>query len=148
MEDFQQLRMQLAHKNRQLQQIAAQLKTELFGIDAIIDRVIDSVRAWYLLPELVTRPVIVCLWGLTGTGKTQLVRRLARLPSRRRRSPGTCGLAALLEPPRGQAGLARPWERLTAAAARPADCARTPLRCVPCRPGACHRSSPARPAPR
>jgi hypothetical protein len=73
------LREQLAQKNRQLQDIAAQLKTELFGIDAIIDRVIDSVRAWYVLPELVARPVIVCLWGLTGTGKTQLVRRLAQL---------------------------------------------------------------------
>jgi cell division protease FtsH len=57
----------------------AQLKTELFGIEPIIDRVIDSVRAWYVLPGLVTRPVIVCLWGLTGTGKTQLVRRLAQL---------------------------------------------------------------------
>lgn len=73
------LRAQLAQKNQQLQDVAAQLKTELFGIDAIIDRVIDSVRAWYVLPELVTRPVIVCLWGLTGTGKTQLVRRLAQL---------------------------------------------------------------------
>jgi len=79
MNDSQQLREQLAQKNRQLQEIAAQLKTELFGIDTIIDRVIDSVRAWVLLPELVSRPVIVCLWGLTGTGKTQLVRRLAQL---------------------------------------------------------------------
>lgn len=73
------LREQLAQRNQQLQAIAAQLKTELFGIDAIIDRVIDSVRAWYVLPGLVARPVIVCLWGLTGTGKTQLVRRLAQL---------------------------------------------------------------------
>ena len=73
------LRAQLAHRNQQLQEIAALLKTELFGIDPIIDRVIDSVRAWYVLPELVARPVIVCLWGLTGTGKTQLVRRLAQL---------------------------------------------------------------------
>ena len=73
------LREQLALRNQQLQEIAAQLKTELFGIDPVIDRVIDSVRAWYVLPELVTRPVIVCLWGLTGTGKTQLVRRLAQL---------------------------------------------------------------------
>ena len=79
MTDSLELREQLARKNRQLQEIAAQLKTELFGIDAIIDRVIDSVRAWVLLPELVARPVIVCLWGLTGTGKTQLVRRLAQL---------------------------------------------------------------------
>ena len=70
---------QLAERNRQLQEIAAQLKTELFGIDTVIDRVVDAVRAWYVLPELVSRPVIVCLWGLTGTGKTQLVRRLAQL---------------------------------------------------------------------
>lgn len=73
------LRLQLAQRNQRLREVAAQLKTELFGIDAIIDRVIDSVRAWYVLPGLVSRPVIVCLWGLTGTGKTQLVRRLAQL---------------------------------------------------------------------
>ena len=79
MNDPQELREQLALRSRQLQEIAAQLKTELFGIDTVIDRVIDSVRAWYVLPELVSRPVIVCLWGLTGTGKTQLVRRLAQL---------------------------------------------------------------------
>ncbi len=72
-------REQLAQDQRRLQEIAAQLKTELLGIDPIIDRVIDSIRAWYLLPELVSRPVIVCLWGLTGTGKTQLVRRLTQL---------------------------------------------------------------------
>ncbi|MBF5006132.1 AAA family ATPase [Diaphorobacter caeni] len=58
---------------------AKTLKTELFGLDTLIDRLIDSVRAWYLLPEVIDRPVIVCLWGLTGTGKTQLVRRLAQL---------------------------------------------------------------------
>ncbi|MFX1677657.1 AAA family ATPase [Mitsuaria sp. CC2] len=79
MNESNDLRAQLAQRNRQLQDVAAQLKTELFGIDAIIDRVIDSVRAWYVLPELVSRPVIVCLWGLTGTGKTQLVRRLTQL---------------------------------------------------------------------
>ena len=79
MTDSLDMREQLAQKSRQLRDIAAQLKTELFGIDAIIDRVIDSVRAWYVLPELVARPVVVCLWGLTGTGKTQLVRRLAQL---------------------------------------------------------------------
>ncbi|HEY9023677.1 MAG TPA: AAA family ATPase [Burkholderiaceae bacterium] len=79
MTDSRELRAQLARKNQQLQEIAARLKTELFGIDHIIDRVIDSARAWYVLPELVARPVIVCLWGLTGTGKTQLVRRLAQL---------------------------------------------------------------------
>jgi hypothetical protein len=79
MNDPQALHDRLVHKNLKLQEIAAQLKTELFGIDPVIDRAIESVRAWYILPELVTRPVIVCLWGLTGTGKTQLVRLLAQL---------------------------------------------------------------------
>lgn len=69
----------LALRQQALAQAAAQLKAELFGIDDVIDRVIDAIRAWYVLPQLITRPVIVCLWGLTGTGKTQLTRRLAQL---------------------------------------------------------------------
>lgn len=69
----------LARRQQALAQAAEQLKAELFGIDDVIDRVIDAIRAWYVLPQLITRPVIVCLWGLTGTGKTQLTRRLAQL---------------------------------------------------------------------
>jgi hypothetical protein len=72
------LHAELSERTRHLQTVAEALKTELFGIDDIIDRVIDSLRAWYVLPQLISRPVIVCLWGLTGTGKTQLVRRLAQ----------------------------------------------------------------------
>ena len=73
------LREQMHERQQNLQAIAAQLKVELIGIDDVIDRVIDAVRAWYVMPQLITRPVIVCLWGLTGTGKTQLTRRLAQL---------------------------------------------------------------------
>lgn len=69
----------LAQRQHTLAAAAAQLKAELVGIDDVIDCVIDAVRAWYVLPQLITRPVIVCLWGLTGTGKTQLTRRLAQL---------------------------------------------------------------------
>ena len=69
------LRVQMHERQQNLQAIAAQLKTELIGIDDVIDRVIGAVRAWYVMPQLITRPVIVCLWGLTGTGKTQLTRR-------------------------------------------------------------------------
>ena len=68
----------ITSRNAKLKTITSELKTELFGIDAAIDRVIDSLRAWYVLPEIMTRPVIVCLWGLTGTGKTQLTRSLAK----------------------------------------------------------------------
>ena len=64
------LHAELSERTRHLQTVAEALKAELFGIDDIIDRVIDSLRAWYVLPQLISRPVVICLWGLTGTGKT------------------------------------------------------------------------------
>lgn len=76
--DNETIRRQIAERSETLARVRAELKAELFGIDGIIDRVIESVRAWYVLPAIVQRPVIVCLWGLTGTGKTQLVRLLAQ----------------------------------------------------------------------
>lgn len=69
---------ELTIRQAQLQNIAAELKQELFGIDDIIDKVIHAIAAWYVWPDVITRPVIVPLWGLTGTGKTQLVRSLAQ----------------------------------------------------------------------
>jgi cell division protease FtsH len=78
MESNEVLRAQIGARSERLRQIAIELKTELFGIDEVIDRVIDAVRAWYVLPDIITRPVIVNLWGLTGTGKTQLTRSLAK----------------------------------------------------------------------
>ena len=68
----------IAERSAQLGKLAAELKSELFGIDDVIDRVIESMRAWYVLPALINRPVIICLWGLTGTGKTQLTRSIAQ----------------------------------------------------------------------
>lgn len=62
-----------------LSQVKAQLKKEFIGIDEVIDKVIESITSWYLIPEMNDRPVIVNLWGLTGTGKTSLVNRLIEL---------------------------------------------------------------------
>lgn len=70
---------EVSEKQRRLESVKAQLKSEFFGMDPIIDRVMDSIYAWYLFPQLITRPVIVNLWGMTGVGKTQLVRRLTHL---------------------------------------------------------------------
>jgi cell division protease FtsH len=74
----EQLSTHIAERSAHLGRVSAELKTELFGIDDVIDQVIDAVRAWYVLPEIITRPVIVNLWGLTGTCKTQLTRSLAK----------------------------------------------------------------------
>ena len=51
------------------------LKKIYRGIDPIIDRICDLVLPWYAVPEGVTRPIIICLWGMTGTGKTSLDRK-------------------------------------------------------------------------
>lgn len=69
----------IAIKRANLVEISNQLKSEFFGIDSIIDKIIDAISAWYIFPEIVTRPVIINLWGPTGVGKTQVVRRLASL---------------------------------------------------------------------
>jgi hypothetical protein len=66
-------------KRDALSSIASTLKSEFFGLDAIIDQVMRSIEAWYICPQIITRPVIVNLWGMTGVGKTALVRRLSSL---------------------------------------------------------------------
>lgn len=68
----------IQQRREELEVIKASLKTEFFGLNDIIDRVIDSLQSWYLLPEALLHPVIVNLWGLTGVGKTQLVRSLVK----------------------------------------------------------------------
>lgn len=55
------------------------LKFEFVGIDKQIDQLVNSVKSWYLFPHLRKRPTIVNLWGITGTFKTSLVRRLVIL---------------------------------------------------------------------
>jgi hypothetical protein len=66
-------------KRDALSAIASTLKGEFFGLDSIIDQVMNSIEAWYICPQIITRPVIVNLWGMTGVGKTALVRRLSSL---------------------------------------------------------------------
>lgn len=52
------------------------LKTQFFGIDCEIDKIIKTIESWYIMPEIIERPVIVNLWGLTGVGKTDLIRKM------------------------------------------------------------------------
>ncbi len=62
-----------------LELIKKQLKTKFIGIDDVIDKIINNISLWYLTPELQFRPLIVSLWGITGVGKTDLVRTLVKL---------------------------------------------------------------------
>jgi cell division protease FtsH len=66
-------------KQAELQQMAMQLKQEFVGIDNVIDTVEKLMESWRIMPGGQNRPVIITLWGMTGTGKTTLVRRIAQI---------------------------------------------------------------------
>ncbi len=55
------------------------LKTEFVGLNDIIDKIGQAITPWYITPEVIVRPTIISLWGMTGTGKTSVVRRLIDL---------------------------------------------------------------------
>jgi hypothetical protein len=61
-----------------LEKAKTALKNYFIGIDDIIDDLMDYIQVWYLMPELLSRPVIINLWGMTGVGKTDLIRRLVK----------------------------------------------------------------------
>lgn len=62
-----------------LQEAKDTLKKEFVGLDEIIDKIGESITPWYITPEVIIRPTIISLWGMTGTGKTSVVRRLMDL---------------------------------------------------------------------
>lgn len=70
---------EIKEKNAIIDRAIVTLKKEFVGIDKQIDEVMDNVRSWYLYPQLQTRPLVIAIWGLSGTGKTVLVRRISQL---------------------------------------------------------------------
>lgn len=62
-----------------LNEVGGILKKEFIGLDNIIDEILRSIAPWYITPEVIKRPTIVSLWGMTGTGKTSVIKRLIEL---------------------------------------------------------------------
>lgn len=62
-----------------LEESKEQLKKDFVGLNDIIDEIIDLIEPWYLFPTGQIRPTIVNLWGMTGVGKTSLIKRLFEL---------------------------------------------------------------------
>lgn len=65
-------------RKEKLEEVKIVLKEKFIGIDDVIDKIISNISLWYLTPELQFRPLIISLWGITGVGKTDLVRTLVR----------------------------------------------------------------------
>jgi Peptidase family M41/ATPase family associated with various cellular activities (AAA) len=68
----------LQERKKTLDETKIALKKHFIGIDKIIDDLLDYIQIWYLLPEILTRPIIINLWGMTGVGKTDLIRKLIK----------------------------------------------------------------------
>lgn len=65
--------------NQTLENAKVRLKEEFVGIDLVIDQIADMCRAWFVFPEYQTKPTVINLWGMTGVGKTSLVKRFCEL---------------------------------------------------------------------
>jgi cell division protease FtsH len=61
-----------------LNDVRCKLKSKYIGIDKQIDLLIDKIKMWYVYPEFLERPTIISLFGLTGIGKTSVVRDLVK----------------------------------------------------------------------
>lgn len=69
----------LKEREAKLHKAETILKSEFVGIDDVITNVMNNVRVWYLFPQLQERPLVISLWGMTGCGKTSLVKRAVEL---------------------------------------------------------------------
>lgn len=65
--------------NYKFEEIKEKLKESFFGIDEQIDQVVNSFETWMTIKDYQTRPLTICLWGLTGTGKTALLNKTIEL---------------------------------------------------------------------
>ncbi|MCH6201041.1 hypothetical protein MMU07_15750 [Aquiflexum sp. LQ15W] len=70
---------QLTGISFRLESIKDKLKTEFIGLDEIIDQFIQAVNPWCCMADSQKSPLVVNLWGLTGVGKTSLVKRFLKL---------------------------------------------------------------------
>lgn len=75
----EQYKKRLQKKKDVLNNAVTQLKKEFIGIDSVIDQIATAITSWFFFPEMQDRPVIINLWGLTGIGKTSVIKRLTEL---------------------------------------------------------------------
>jgi ATPase family associated with various cellular activities (AAA) len=72
------INLNLESKIQTLETAKINLKLKFIGIDDIIDQLFEYLHIWYLMPQILIRPMIINLWGMTGVGKTDLIRSLVQ----------------------------------------------------------------------
>lgn len=66
-------------KIKKLDDAIKKLKTEYVGLDNILDRLGEAISTWYITPQVLERPCVVSLFGMSGTGKTSVIKELVKL---------------------------------------------------------------------
>ena len=66
----------LKEKIEKLNKVKVELKQEFIGIDSQIEQIIDKIKNWYLFSSKQKTPTVICLWGMTGVGKSDLINKL------------------------------------------------------------------------
>ena len=69
----------IKERKEKLNNASIKLKEHFVGIDYVIDDIIKNIEMWYLYPNFLTRPTIINMWGMTGSGKTDLIHKLVEL---------------------------------------------------------------------
>jgi hypothetical protein len=66
-------------KRAKLQWVKEEMKKLCFGKDYDIDTFIQMVESWYIFSDILYKPTIINLWGMTSNGKTSLFSDFAKL---------------------------------------------------------------------
>ena len=69
----------LEQREKLIENARITLKKEFIGIDNEIDGLLNNIKPWFLFPELQQSPCVVNIFGLTGTGKTSIIKRIVQL---------------------------------------------------------------------
>ncbi len=76
--ETQKLHTEILLKKDILYKISTDLKIQFIGLDSIIDEIISLISPWYFFPQAQLRPLVINLWGMTGSGKTALIQALIK----------------------------------------------------------------------
>lgn len=69
---------QIKKSEKLMNSVKKKLMNDFVGIDEEIEKIIDNISPWHCMPEShLSQPHIINIWGMTGTGKTDLVRKLS-----------------------------------------------------------------------
>lgn len=69
----------IKEKKKILENARSSLKEYFVCLDDTIDKLIDSISLWYIDSTLIERSPLISLWGATGTGKTDIIKKLVVL---------------------------------------------------------------------